>query len=367
MNNNINRITNQLTKKCLEKITLPEEDFINDSELNQLLNNRPTEVIRISQNAINTCIENKILPYDLFILTKTQLKKKYQNKIEELLTTTSNFTNQELLKTIFNNQKSIRKILNSQTFDLITIKEKNQISNFITINDLWLTPKEVIKDFFEKSKLNKNDCLDPCASDGRWLEQQGESIDILPMVDFVKQKDFLTLTKKDISSNVKYIVGNLPFSLLDEFVEKSLELVDECFFLVSGDTILKHFPNHIKHIYIFSGLEGNQKDNRSRCEFDVPFLIKSALWCCIVHITKEKQEPWIIESNISNQEKRDGFHIALGKNTFIKSNQEIENNKRITKINVKSLIDWKGGKTIKIDNEVIDLRNLTKNIFWLKL
>lgn len=183
------------------------------------------------------------------------------------------------------------------------------------------------------------------------------SIDILPMTNFVKQIDFLKLTKKDIPNNIKYIVGNLPFSLLDEFVDKSLELVDECYFLVNGDTIFKHFPNNIKHIYIFSGLEGNQKDNRSRCEFDVPFLIKSALWCCIVHITKDKQTPWIIEQDISNEEKRDGNHIALGKNTFINCGKKVDDDKRVSRIFVKSEIKWKNGKKIIVDGEEIDLKN----------
>ena len=67
----------------------------------------------------------------------------------------------------------------------------------------------------------------------------------------------------------------MPFSLLDDFVLKALSLVNDCYFLVSGDIILKHFSNNIENIFgFFSGLEGN---NRIRCEFDVPFLVKSAL------------------------------------------------------------------------------------------
>ena len=147
--------------------------------------------------------------------------------------------------------------------------------------------------------------------------------------------------------------------MLDDFVLKALSLVDDCYFLVSGDTIFKHFPNNIERIWIFSGLEGNQKDNRSRCEFDVPFLVKSALWCCIVHITKHQQDKWIIESNLSNNEKRDGYHIALGKNTFIKSDVEIDKNKRISRINVKSDIIWKGGKKVVMDGEIVDLKNFS--------
>lgn len=87
--------------------------------------------------------------------------------------------------------------------------------------------------------------------------------------------------------------------------------------------------------------------------------MKSALWCCIVHITKEKQPKWEIESNISNEEKRDGYHVALGKNTFIKSEVKIDENPRITRIPVTSCIDWKNGKKIVVDGETIDLRNFS--------
>lgn len=239
---------------------------------------------------------------------------------------------------------------------------ENLGSKRIEFTDLWLTPLSIIDDFFKLTKLNKADGLDPCASDGRWLGGEGKSIDIIPTAAHVEQKDFLTLTKKDIPG-VKYIVGNLPFSLLDEFVEKSLELVDQCYFLVNGDTIMRHFPDNIKHIYIFSGLEGNQKDNRSRAEFDVPFLIKSALWTCIVHITREEQAEWVIEQNLSNEEKRDGHHVALGKNTYIKSDTLIDDDPRISRIHVKSEINWKGGKSIEVDGETIDLKTF-KNAGW---
>ena len=268
-----------------------------------------------------------------------------------------------------------RKILNEQSYDLITLEENEKINKAglratgtkalrdsycspkIEFTDIWLTPQDVIDNFFKITKLNKNECLDPCASDGRWLGRKGYSIDILPMSANVEQYNFLELQKDNIPKEVKYIVGNIPFSLLDDFVYKALELVDECYFLVNGDTILSHFPKNIEHIYIFSGLEGDQRDNRSRCEFDVPFLIKSALWCCIVHITKKEQKEWWVEHGISNEEKRDGFHIALGKNVFIRSEVEVDKNPRITRIPVKSEIIWKGGKKVMQDGELLDLKN----------
>ena len=409
MNNNINRITKGLAEACRECIIVAYNDPSAKKEIlrgggssggimTRLLMPRPINNIRISEDALKICLDKGVLAYDFFILTASQLRKKYGNffasnektiekshKIGHFLTADHNIPNKAMLEKMFemcendptSDVNDYKEILNEQSYDLITLEENEKMnksgmkscgskiirdsycSKKIEFVDLWLTPHDVIDNFFKLSKLNRDECLDPCASDGRWLGRKGKSIDILPMVNYVEKKDFLTLTKEELPKKIKYIVGNLPFCLLDEFVNKSLSLVDECYFLVSGDTIFKHFPDQIKHIWIFSGLEGNQKDNRSRCEFDVPFLIKSALWCCIVCITKQKQEKWDIESNISNDEKRDGFHIALGKNTFIKSNVKIDENTRITRIPVMSSINWKGGKKIIIDGEVIDLKNFS--------
>lgn len=66
-----------------------------------------------------------------------------------------------------------------------------------------------------------------------------------------------------------------------------------------------------------------------------------------------------METNLSNEERRDGYHIALGKNIFIHSKVEIDKNERITRIPVKSSIIWKGGKKIIIDDEIIDLKNFS--------
>ena len=411
MNNNIKRITRGLAEACKECITIAHNDPSAKKEImrgggsaggimTRLLMPRPIQKIRISEDALKLCLEKDVKPYDYFILTPSQIKKRYVNffgsnmkKIEDchnsghFLTADHNVPNKAMLEQMFelyeNNPEAdvsdYLKILNDQSLDLITLEENKKIEDLdfkssglkilrdkacskkIEFIDLWLTPHDVINQFFKESKLNKKECLDPCACDGRWLEKEGWSIDILPMSSSVEQKDFLSVTKSEIEEhNIKTIVGNLPFSLLDDFVVKALELVEDCYFLVNGDTILNHFPKNIEHIYIFSGLEGNQKDNRSRCEFDVPFLIKSALWCCIVHITRKKQEEWIVQHNISNDEKRDGYHIALGKNTFIKLDQKVSESSRITKIPVTSSITWKGGKKIKLDDgRLLDLKNFT--------
>lgn len=409
MNNNINRMNKELAEECMAFVQRTHNDFSlrekikngqdDDIELIRRLSlPRQMNRIRISNDALNICLEKEILPFDYFILTKAQCKRKcgnffssYGTTIEEChrlgnyVTSDYNLPNASMLLKMYelydNNPDArlskYRDILNSQSIDIITLEEKQKIkdanlekhgdvndrdelcSSKIEFVDLWLTPQIVIDDFFKTTKLSRSKCLDPCAADGRWLKGKGYSIDIIPMKKGVEKKDFLSMTKDEIPNGIKTIVGNLPFSLLDEFVNKSLELVNDCYFLVNGDTILKHFPENIEHIYIFTGIEGNQKDNRSRCEFDVPFLIKSALWCCIVHITRKKQPKWVVEKDLSNKERRDGYHVALGKNVFIKSDVKVDENTRITKIPVTSCIKWKGGKKIVIDGEEIDLKKFT--------
>lgn len=413
MNNNFQRISKQIAILCKDWITIAAQDPLAKQQickgggaaggiLTRLLMTRPIANLRISQSALQTCIDHNVLAYDFFICTEQQLRKKYghffksnektlakQLAIGHYVTGDHNVPNRHLIKQmiqLYENDphaswQKFRQLLNAQSFDLITVNENHLLNQSglqaqgdqnqrdqicspkIVVNDLWLTPQQVINDFFALTQLDLNLCLDPCASDGRWLKTQGWSIDVLPMTKFVDQRDFLTLTKSEFQAKgLKHIVGNPPFSLLKQFVNHALDLAGECYFLVNGDTIFKHFPHQIKTIYIFNGLEGNQKDYRSRCEFDVPFLIKSALWCCIVHITKSKQPSWTIEHHIDNQTKRDGNHIALGRNTFINCHQPVLNDPRVKQIFVKSVIDWKNGKKIVVDDQVIDLRNFNTNL-----
>ncbi len=404
MNNNIDRITKGLAQACKECIDVARNDASARKEImrgggssggimTRLMMPRPISKIRISEDALKCCLEHDVLAFDYFILTPTQVKDKYGNffgsnrkvieechRIGHYLTGDHNIPNTAVLEKMFELDESsdvydYREILNEQSLDLITVEENKNIENHglkasgakeardnccspkMTFVDLWLTPEDVIEKFFTATGLDRDKCLDPCASDGRWLKGKGLSMDIIPMKKGVVKQNFLTYEKTNLPENIKTVVGNLPFSLMDDFVRKALELTEDCYFLVNGDTVMSHFPDNIEHLYIFTGLEGKQKDYRSRCEFDVPYLIKSALWCCIVHITRKKQPRWNIERNLSNDERRDGYHIALGKNTFVKLDNLVENDKRVTQIPVTSSIIWKGGKKIITPSGIIDGRN----------
>lgn len=406
MNNGIDKINNSKAAEYKTFIEIAAEDESaakqifrggggNGGPMTRSMMIRPIKSLRISEDALKLCIEHNVKPFEYFTLPDEQIKKKYGNffgsnikniekchEIGHYLTGDHNVPNKCIIKKMIElNEKNpdadvseYKKILNEQSYDLITLEENQRLneaglqssgtkeerdalcSKKYEFTDLWVTPEYVIDKFFELSNLDRNNCLDPCACDGRWLKGQGYSIDIIPMDKTVHQHDFLTLTKEEIPSNINTVVGNVPFSLTTEFVNKALELYDDCYFLVNGDTIFNYFPNNIEHIYIFSGLEGNQKDNRSRCEFDVPYLFKSDLWCCIVHITKKEQPKWIIEKDLPNEVKRDGYHVALGKNVYIKSDVLIDDNPRFSRIPVFSEINHKGGKKVNVNGEIIDVK-----------
>jgi len=395
MNNNAKRLTRGLAANIKELIEVAFEDpstkreicrggGSNGGQITKLLMNKPTENIRISKEALKLCMENNVFLYDYFFLGRdnAKLKEKYGNffssnwksaekchAVGHYITADHNIPNTCIINEILEiaeedieklTEERIIKILNSQSLDFITIEENDLLnkngftfsgtkeerdsicSEKIDITDVWLTPDHIISQFFETSGLDINHCLDPCACDGRWLKGKGISGDILPMNKSVAWQDFLTV--ESVPEEIKHIIGNIPFSLTKEFVEKAFLLRSEAYFLVNGDTIMNHYNGHIKKIWIINGIEGNQKDFRSRCEFETIVLKKSALWCCIVHLTKEKQEEFIIEKDISNEQKRDGFHVALGRNTFIKSLVPIENNEKIIRLQTKGTIDYKKKK-----------------------
>jgi len=367
----------------------------NGGVLTKNLMPRQIENIRISADAFKLCRERNVNIVDYFLWGRDsqKLKKRYGNffssnkktvegchAVGHYVTFDHNIPNQAINEEIFKIVekyykenafwdnvispkekeyivKKIITILNKQSLDMITIEEDKKLNNQgfksngtkeqrdkitskkINLKDIWLTSPKIIDQFWETSGLDKDKCLDPCASDGRWLLGKGISSDILPMSNSVKEEDFLEM--KTLPEGIEHIIGNIPFSLTKEFVEKSFELTGEAFFLVNGDTIMNHYNGHIKKLWIINGIEGDQKDYRSRCEFETIILKKSALWCCIVQLTKEKQEKFVIEKDISNKEKRDGFHVALGRNTYIKSSVEVEKNERIIRLKTKGTIRYR--------------------------
>lgn len=394
MNNNAKRLTRASAESVYDILEIVLDDPSTGKEimrgggsnggvLTKALNTRQIENIRISVDAFKLCRERNVNLVDYFLYGRDsqKLKNKYGNffssnyktvegchSVGHYVTFDHNVPNKEMIEQIYevverfadrDKEYVVRKIisiLNEQSIDIITIEENQKLkdaglnskgtkeerdsvcSEKIKLNDIWLTPQHIIDQFFESSGLERNNCFDPCAFDGRWLNGEGYSSDILPMDRSVEQKDFFDF--QQMPEEAEHIIGNIPFSLTDEFVEKSFDLNGEAYFLVNGDTIMNHYNGHIEKVWIINGIEGNQRDFRSRCEFDTIVLRKSALWCCIVHLTKEKQDEFVIEKDITNAEKRDGYHVALGRNTFIKSSVPVIENERIIRLETKGTIKY---------------------------
>ena len=90
MNNNIDRINKGLAEACKECISVAYNDPSAKHEIlrgggssggimTRLLMPRPISKIRISEDALNICLEKDVVPFDYFILTQNQLRKKYKN------------------------------------------------------------------------------------------------------------------------------------------------------------------------------------------------------------------------------------------------------------------------------------------------
>lgn len=88
MNNNIRRITRGLAEACKECITIAHNDPSAKKEImrgggsagsimTRLLMPRPIQKIRISEDALKLCLQKNVKPYDYFILSASQIKKKY--------------------------------------------------------------------------------------------------------------------------------------------------------------------------------------------------------------------------------------------------------------------------------------------------
>jgi len=247
MNNSAKRITRGLSSAIKEMIIVSIEDpsarseickggGSNGGKITQLLMTRPVENIRISKDALKLCKEHSVFLYDYFLWGRDakKLKDKYGNffssnfknandchKVGHYITLDHNIPNTCMIDEIFKmaednienfTEEKIIKILNSQSLDFITIEENDLLEkkgfksygtkeerdvlcsekiDITHITDIWLTPEHIINQFFETAGINKKECLDPCACDGRWLKREGISGDILPMSAFVEERDFL--------------------------------------------------------------------------------------------------------------------------------------------------------------------------------
>lgn len=154
--------------------------------------------------------------------------------------------------------------------------------------ELYKTPYIIIERIVENllseyPELKNKFWIDPCAGDGRWedvikkYDIKCKSYDLTPLNNNVVQQDFLT---SSFTEDNLFFIGNPPFSLVKQFVKKSLEMADSCYFLGGSQVITGTLSNKVRLLHRFEGVEGNQKDLRSKISF-VDTLDKEVyIWCC---------------------------------------------------------------------------------------
>lgn len=93
----------------------------------------------------------------------------------------------------------------------------------------------------------------------------------------IKEQNFLELTEVPENS---FILGNPPYSLVKEFINKSLELTDVCYFLGGSMKLTGALSERCKLLHRFEGAEGNQSDFRSKATFKDTNDKNVIVWTC---------------------------------------------------------------------------------------
>jgi len=173
--------------------------------------------------------------------------------------------------------------------------------------------------------------IDPCAGDGRWgdvIRSHGIECldyDLHPLREGIAQQDFL---QSDFGMEGIFFIGNPPFSMVRQFVAKSLEQADSCYYL-GGSRIVTgaHLGEKVSLLHRFEGYEGNQKDRRSKAWFQDTNGKDVIIWTCGAIFDRNIHNPFHISSEIKDNSFSTGVHcfceedervVAIGKNGVLK-------------------------------------------------
>lgn len=96
--------------------------------------------------------------------------------------------------------------------------------------DIVYTPESVSKQIIEYLKP-EGLCLDPCKGDGAFYKFLPEGSDYC---EIREGKDFFQYERK-----VSWVIGNPPYSIFLEFMEKSFEIADNVSFLVPTNKVFQ--------------------------------------------------------------------------------------------------------------------------------
>jgi hypothetical protein len=96
--------------------------------------------------------------------------------------------------------------------------------------DIVYTPERIAKGIINYLQPDGT-CLDPCKGDGAFYKFMPKNADYC---EIRENKDFFKYSKK-----VNWIIGNPPYSIFKEFLEKSFEIADNVSFLVPTNKIFQ--------------------------------------------------------------------------------------------------------------------------------
>lgn len=96
-------------------------------------------------------------------------------------------------------------------------------------NDVFITPLNLAKKHIELHDFNEGELwLDPCKNDGSYYNQFPEDVN-KDYCEILENKDFLTY-----EGNPDVIVQNPPYSMLDAWFKKNIDLNPRCFSMLIG-------------------------------------------------------------------------------------------------------------------------------------
>jgi hypothetical protein len=104
----------------------------------------------------------------------------------------------------------------------------HKIKNRKKANDVFITPLELAKvhiDFIPDEYKEDNDMwLDPCKNDGSYYNQFPEQV-CKDYCEILEDKDFLEYPNL---LDIRVIIQNPPYSIIDKWIAKNIELQPDC-------------------------------------------------------------------------------------------------------------------------------------------
>jgi len=193
--------------------------------------------------------------------------------------------------------------------------------------ELYFTPDKVIEQIVDDLLIAHPDLkervwVDPCAADGRWekyITSKGikcKSYDLFPLNNSVIQQDFLNDTCDALKDC--FIIGNPPFSLLKQFVNKALTLTDKCYFLGGSQIITGKLAEKVETLHCFEEFEGKQKDHRSKIAFIDTLNNELLIWCCGAVFTNTTHPTFIRGTILTSTNFRVGVTTLCEKDTRVR-------------------------------------------------